>query len=161
MIVAGIGSRKGVSAEEVLSAVQAALAQHGLTRDDLCALATTGFKREETGIFSAAERLGLPVIVVETFEDGCLDREAALFCRNHAESSAASASPSHSRKGIGRHSAQTTTHTRSLISQAVAGAPSVSEAAALAAVGPGGRLLGPRGVVGRVTCAIAIAGERP
>ena len=31
MIVAGIGSRKGVSAAEVIAAVEAALEEHGLT----------------------------------------------------------------------------------------------------------------------------------
>ncbi len=41
----------------------------------------------------------------------------------------------------------------------VAGTPSVSEAAALAAAGQGSRLLGPRIAVGPVTCALAIGGE--
>lgn len=50
--------------------------------------------------------------------------------------------------------------TRSVASQAAAGTGSVSEAAALAAAGAEARLLGPRIVVGRVTCAIA-AGARP
>jgi len=42
----------------------------------------------------------------------------------------------------------------------VAGVPSVSETAALAAAGEGVRLLGPRIVVGPVTCAIAISGDK-
>lgn len=46
--------------------------------------------------------------------------------------------------------------TRSAASRAVTGAGSASEASALAAAGEGGRLLGPRLVVGRVTCAIAV-----
>ena len=58
VIVAGIGSRKGVTASEVLAAIDAALAAHGLGRDALTALATTDFKRDETGIFEAGERLG-------------------------------------------------------------------------------------------------------
>ncbi len=40
-----------------------------------------------------------------------------------------------------------------------AGVPSVSEAAALVAAGEGARLLGPRIVVGPVTCALAISGD--
>ena len=50
--------------------------------------------------------------------------------------------------------------TRSQASRAATGSASASEAAALAAAGPGARLLGPRLAVGRVTCAIA-AGARP
>ena len=45
------------------------------------------------------------------------------------------------------------------LSLAVAGTPSVSEAAALAAAGEGARLAGPRTVVGPVTCAIAFGGD--
>ena len=37
----------------------------------------------------------------------------------------------------------------------VTGAPSASEAAALSAIGPHGKLLGPRAAVGPVTCALA------
>ena len=44
-------------------------------------------------------------------------------------------------------------------SMAVAGTPSVSEAAALAAAGKGSRLLGPRTAVGPATCALAIGGD--
>lgn len=50
------------------------------------------------------------------------------------------------------------TLTRSDASLAVAGTPSVSEATALAAAGDGATLLGPRTVLGPVTCAIAISG---
>ena len=51
------------------------------------------------------------------------------------------------------------TVTRSGISREVSGYGSASEAAALAAAGPGGRLLGPRFVSGGVTCALAVAEE--
>lgn len=46
--------------------------------------------------------------------------------------------------------------TRSARSLDAAGVPSVAECAALAAAGDGSRLLGPRTIVGRVTCAIAV-----
>ena len=46
------------------------------------------------------------------------------------------------------------------LSQALAGTPSVSEAAALAVAGKGAKLLGPRTVLGSVTCAIAISGDQ-
>ena len=45
------------------------------------------------------------------------------------------------------------------LSLSVAGVPSVSEAAALAAAGEGARLAGPRIVVGPATCAIAFGGD--
>lgn len=47
------------------------------------------------------------------------------------------------------------TLTRSAHSMAILNVPSVAEAAALAAAGPGARLLAPRLVVGPVTCALA------
>lgn len=118
MMVAGIGCRNGVAAAEVLAAVEAALAAHGLDPVALSALATTAFKRDEKGIAAAARRLGLPLLVVEDeASDGTL--------------------------------------TRSDLSLAVAGSPSVSECAALGAAGGNARLLGPRLALGPVTCAIA------
>ncbi|NGO50535.1 cobalamin biosynthesis protein [Mesorhizobium camelthorni] len=59
----------------------------------------------------------------------------------------------------GRKNEGISTLTHSARSQAVAGSPSVSEAAALAAAGEGARLLGPRIVVGQVTCALATSGD--
>ncbi|HEV2504717.1 MAG TPA: cobalamin biosynthesis protein [Mesorhizobium sp.] len=122
MIVAGIGCRKGVDAASILAAVDAALLSHDLDRSALSALATTTFKRDEAAIFTAAEQLGLDVIIV----DGADETHAAL--------------------------------TRSDISLAIAGSPSVSESAALAAAGKNARLLGPRLITGAVTCAIAVNG---
>ena len=52
------------------------------------------------------------------------------------------------------------TLSKSVLSQSLAGTPSVSEAAALAAAGKGAKLLGPRTVVGSVTCALAISGDQ-
>ena len=47
----------------------------------------------------------------------------------------------------------------SSVSQDLADTPSVSEASALAVAGKGAGLLGPRTVLGAVTCAIAISGD--
>ncbi len=44
---------------------------------------------------------------------------------------------------------------------ALAGVPSVAEAAALAAAGPAARLIAPRIAVGPATCALAATGEAP
>ena len=51
--------------------------------------------------------------------------------------------------------------TPSAAAQARFGAPNIAEAAALAGVGEGGRLLGPRLAVEGATCAIALTPERP
>jgi cobalt-precorrin 5A hydrolase len=126
MIVAGIGSRKGVAATAVLAAIDAALAAHGLTRDQIDRLATAPLKRDEPALHAASVEIGLELVVVD---------DAALSV----------ASPR--------------TLTRSELSLAMTGAPSVSEASALAAAGPASRLLGPRLVVGSVTCAIAVSEE--
>lgn len=115
--VAGLGSRRGASAAEVIAAVEAARAALGAPRLD--ALATLPAKAGEAGIAEAARRLGLPLVIAAP---AAAERLA----------------------------------TRSAASQAATGAGSASEAAALGAAGPRGRLLGPRVVLGRVTCAIAV-----
>ena len=125
MMVAGIGSRKGVTASDVRAAVETALEAHGLAMTALSALATGEIKRDEEAIFLAGRDLALPVIVVS---DGALQ------------------------------AASSGTLSRSALSQSKAGTPSVSEAAALAAAGNGAKLLGPRTVLGPVTCAIALGG---
>ena len=53
------------------------------------------------------------------------------------------------------------TETRSERVRALAGVPSVAEAAALAAAGPAARLISPRLVVGAATCALAASGQMP
>ncbi|RUU00546.1 cobalamin biosynthesis protein [Mesorhizobium sp. M7A.T.Ca.TU.009.01.3.2] len=128
MTVAGIGSRKGVSVEDVLAAIETALETHGLTMTALSALATAEFKKDEEAIAAAGRVLSLPVIVVD---------DATL------------------------QAASSDTLSHSDLSQDVAGTPSVSEASALAVAGAGARLLGPRTVLGPVTCAIAISGDAP
>lgn len=128
MMVAGIGSRKGVSVEEVLAAIETALEAHGLAISALSALATAPLKKDEAAISAAGRALNLPVVIAD-------DRVLQL------------ASPG--------------TRSRCDLSQSRAGTPSVSEASALAVAGAGARLLGPRTVLGPVTCAIAISGDAP
>ncbi|TPJ62316.1 MULTISPECIES: cobalamin biosynthesis protein [unclassified Mesorhizobium] len=126
MMVAGIGSRKGVSVEDVLAAIETALEAHGLAMTALSSLATAMLKKDEQAIAAAGRTLNLPVIVVD---------EAAL------------------------KAASTKALSNSSLSQDLAGTASVSEASALAVAGEGARLLGPRIVLGPVTCAIAISGD--
>lgn len=128
MMVAGIGSRKGVSVEEVLAAIETALEAHGLVISALSALATAPLKKDEAAISAAGRALNLPVVIAD-------DRVLQL------------ASPG--------------TRGRCDLSQSRAGTSSVSEASALAVAGAGARLLGPRTVLGPVTCAIAISGDAP
>lgn len=123
-MVAGLGSRKGVTEQQVLAALDAALEAHDLTRGRLDRLATAALKRDEPALHAASAALGVDLVVVD---DATLEEAS------------------------GR------TLTRSTLSAARAGTPSVSEASALAAAGPDSRLLGPRIVVGPVTCAIAVS----
>lgn len=68
MIVAGIGSRKDVSEQQVLNAIEAALAEHKLGPSDIDGLATVSLKRDETAIQTAAQRLGLPLHIINETE---------------------------------------------------------------------------------------------
>jgi cobalt-precorrin 5A hydrolase len=128
VIMAGIGCRRGTSAEEVRAAIDAALSAHDLRPDDIAALAAPQEKAEEAGIHQAARSLDLTVIVI-------------------------------SRPQLAQEAGRTLSQSRASI--AATGVPSASEAAALAAIGSGGRLLGPRIVVGPVTCALATDGTTP
>jgi cobalamin biosynthesis protein CbiG len=181
VIVAGIGSRKGVGAAEVRQALAAALAAHGLEPSAVAALATTPFKKDEAGIFEAGKAMGIPVRIVEpaSASHEPIERKMRasevevpppLTPPHKGEGAAVSESPSSLWGGVrgGGTSAiaemdtavdirpdRQKPLTRSALSLSLAGAPSVSESAALAAAGPGARLLGPRIATGRVTCALA------
>ena len=65
MMVAGLGCRKGVDKAQVLAAIDATLAAHGLERTALSALATVPQKRDEPGLAEAALLLRLPLHVAE------------------------------------------------------------------------------------------------
>ncbi len=88
--VAGIGSRRGVSASEVLAAVEAARAGAGGTLD---ALAVLPAKAAEPGIAEAARRLGLPLVVADPPRDAEPDaRLATHSAASRAATGAGSAS---------------------------------------------------------------------
>jgi cobalamin biosynthesis protein CbiG len=63
-LVLGIGARKGVSKEQVLSAVSGALESAGCTTTGIRAAATIGRKCREQGVVSALKELSLPVVRV-------------------------------------------------------------------------------------------------
>lgn len=63
MIIAGMGCKKGVEEADVLAAIDAALAAHGLSRAALGALSVLPQKQDEPAIGAAARTLGVDVIV--------------------------------------------------------------------------------------------------
>ena len=91
MIVAGIGSRKGVSAAEVVEAVEAALREHGLDRSALEALATASLKRDEVGIVVASGAMNLPLALVD---DAALAAMSEFILTRSGASMAAAGTPS-------------------------------------------------------------------
>ncbi len=64
MIVAGVGCKRGAPAPDVEAAVRAALARANIDAGALDVIATIATKRDEASIQAAAEKLGVPVIVV-------------------------------------------------------------------------------------------------
>jgi len=60
-LVVGVGASRGVSAEEVLETVDAALTRAGLPAGAVAALATVELKADEAGIVEAARRRGWPL----------------------------------------------------------------------------------------------------
>lgn len=63
-VVLGIGSRRGVTCETVLAAIDESLAAADRSRTDVRALATIDLKADEIGIREAADLLGVPVRIV-------------------------------------------------------------------------------------------------
>jgi cobalt-precorrin 5A hydrolase len=68
MIVAGVGCRKGASGDAVRGAIAAALDRAGYPADALGLIATSAAKGGEPGISAAADRLGLPLVLVPQAE---------------------------------------------------------------------------------------------
>ncbi|MFC7219738.1 precorrin-3B C(17)-methyltransferase [Streptomyces polyrhachis] len=60
-LIVGVGGSRGVPEAEVLELIEAALAEAGLSRASVAALATVDAKADEAGIAAAAERLGVPL----------------------------------------------------------------------------------------------------
>jgi cobalt-precorrin 5A hydrolase len=64
MIAAGIGCRRGATADEVKAAIDVALARHALEPAALSLLATSAAKGGEPGIAAAAAALGVPLVLI-------------------------------------------------------------------------------------------------
>lgn len=65
MTVAGVGCRKGVTAEEIDAAIDAALEQAGRTADALSLIATSDGKGGEQGLIEAAHARGVQLVLVK------------------------------------------------------------------------------------------------
>ncbi|MHC4874283.1 MAG: cobalamin biosynthesis protein [Planctomycetota bacterium] len=57
-LIVGVGCRKGIIAEEIVSAIEETLNSKGLLRNDIRLLASADVKENEEGIYKAAEILG-------------------------------------------------------------------------------------------------------
>lgn len=65
MIVAGIGCKRGTTAQEIDAAIDAALAEAGQPRDAVGVIATSDGKGSEAGIVEAAAGHGLQLVLVK------------------------------------------------------------------------------------------------
>jgi len=64
----GVGCRRGVKAEDVIYAINAALAELGYTLKDVRVVATAEIKRDETGLIEAIDRIKKPLVFVKSEE---------------------------------------------------------------------------------------------
>jgi cobalt-precorrin 5A hydrolase len=64
VIVAGIGCRKAIAAEQVESAIEAALRHNRIEADQLCVIAVPALKGREAGIVAAAAARGVPLVLI-------------------------------------------------------------------------------------------------
>ncbi|MDD2440189.1 MAG: cobalamin biosynthesis protein [Methanosarcinaceae archaeon] len=69
-MIIGIGTRRGVSKEEVILAVRQALEECGESLEAVTSLASAKLKENERGLLEAAKELELPV---EFLSDECLN----------------------------------------------------------------------------------------
>jgi cobalt-precorrin 5A hydrolase len=64
MIVAGIGCRKGASADEIAAVIADALVRAGFAAQALDLIAAPELKRGEHGVVAAAAALGVPLVLI-------------------------------------------------------------------------------------------------
>jgi len=64
MIVAGVGCRKGASADDIGAVIGAALARAGFGTQALDLIAVPELKRDEQGVATAAAALGVPLVLI-------------------------------------------------------------------------------------------------
>ena len=74
-LVAGIGCRRGCSAESLLALIESSLKDHRLGVQAITALASIDLKSSEPGLVELAETLGLPLVVFSADELGRFERQ--------------------------------------------------------------------------------------
>jgi cobalt-precorrin 5A hydrolase len=67
-VIIGIGCRRGASPERIVAAIRAALAEAGVTLDEVRLLASADIKADEPGLIAAAETLGIPIRFIPAVE---------------------------------------------------------------------------------------------
>lgn len=60
-MIIGIGTRKGIKAEEVIEAVKKALEEYGADLEEVTAFASAKLKENEQGLLEAGKLLGIPI----------------------------------------------------------------------------------------------------
>ena len=76
-IIVGVGCRRGAQAEQIVGAINQALARAGTTIEQVRLIASADVKRDEPGLIEAAERLGRPLRFVSSEEIRQSTREFA------------------------------------------------------------------------------------
>ncbi len=74
-VIVGIGCRRGTPAERIVAAVRSALADAGVTLDEVRLLASADIKADEAGLLAAAEALGVPIRFIASAEIRASSRE--------------------------------------------------------------------------------------
>ena len=64
MIVAGVGCRKGASADDIGAVIADAFARAGVAPEELNLIAAPELKRGEHGLAAAAAALGVPLVLI-------------------------------------------------------------------------------------------------
>lgn len=75
-IILGIGARKNVTEDQVLTAVNTALSKINLPVERVDCIATVELKKETSGLINAASKLKLPIFFLTVKELGALKNEA-------------------------------------------------------------------------------------
>jgi len=97
LLAAGFGCNRGCPLESLLVLLDRTLAEHGLRRDDLRALASIELKRDEPGLHQLAETLNLPIhfypaVVLREYDDRLSRKSEIVFretgCHGVAEAAA-------------------------------------------------------------------------
>jgi cobalt-precorrin 5A hydrolase len=76
-VIVGIGCRRGTPAEQIIAAVQSALADARIALEEVRLLASADVKADEAGLLAAAEVLGVPIRFIAASEICASSREFA------------------------------------------------------------------------------------